>query len=303
MRTNKISIIFLFGMMIMAILASCNLPWIAPTPLAATATSAQALPGTNMPSGAQSSDTPSVLQPTVIPASDTPSAATEMPGPPTSIPPTPALGPALAHLAVGTKIDITYVHMVDTNQGWGIGGLVQSEDHVFHTQDGGMTWRDVTPPQPAPAAGDTVVALGFFRDSSTGWVAYGPPLDSGSVQSYLLVWFTHDGGTSWTYGVINTPEAQIISFSPWYLDFADSQHGWLLVYLGSGMQAAYVALYSTSNGGATWTDILDTNTESDIQSYAKTGMIFVDTHTGWLTRRLLKEWTPSRIYYSPGMGE
>jgi len=47
---------------------------------------------------------------------------------------------------------------------------------------------------------------------------------------------------------------------------------------------AYVALYSTDNGGATWTDILDPSSAADIQSFTKTGMIFVDAHTGWLTR-------------------
>ncbi len=65
--------------------------------------------------------------------------------------------------------------MVDANQGWGIGGPAQTEDHVFRTQTGGQTWLDVTPPQPAPAAGDAIAALGFFADASNGWVVYGRP--------------------------------------------------------------------------------------------------------------------------------
>jgi len=186
-------------------------------------------------------------------------------------------------LAAGQKFDITYIHMVDTNQGWGIGGVAQAEDHVFRTQTGGQTWRDVTPPQPAPTTGDTLAALGFFADASNGWVVYAPA-DQSTVPPYVLMWSTHNGGASWTYGVINTTGVSAESFSPWYLDFSDSQHGWLMVLLGGGMMHAYVALYSTSDGGATWMDILDPNTANDIQSFTKTGMIFVDAHTGWLTR-------------------
>jgi len=40
----------------------------------------------------------------------------------------------------------------------------------------------------------------------------------------------------------------------------------------------------TNDGGATWTDILDPYTGGDIQSFPKTGMVFVDPQTGWLTR-------------------
>ena len=68
------------------------------------------------------------------------------------------------------------------------------------------------------------------------------------------------------------------------MNFADSQHGWLMVFLGGGMMHAYVALFMTVDGGATWTDILDPYTVNDIQSFSKTGMVFVDPLTGWLTR-------------------
>ena len=99
--------------------------------------------------------------------------------------------------------------------------------------------------------------------------------NSPTVPPYILVWFTHDGGDFVEYGVVNSTGVSAESFSPWYLDFSDNQHGWLLVLLGEGMMHAYVALYSTGDGGATWTDILDPSTENDIQSFTKTGMIFI----------------------------
>jgi photosystem II stability/assembly factor-like uncharacterized protein len=205
--------------------------------------------------------------------------------PPTPIALTPTLaGPALAHLVPGQKIDITFIHMVDVNQGWGIGGLNKASDHVFLTKDGGQTWRDVTPPQPGAGAGATITALGYFPNADTAHVAYGPPADSGGVPPFIQVWNTNDGGATWTYGSIDTSSVSGEAFSPYYLNFADSQHGWLMVYLGAGMMHAYVALFMTVDAGATWTDILDPYTVNDIQSFPKTGMVFEDPLTGWLTR-------------------
>ena len=40
----------------------------------------------------------------------------------------------------------------------------------------------------------------------------------------------------------------------------------------------------TADGGATWADILDPSMDNDIQSFSKTGMVFLDSQTGWLTR-------------------
>jgi photosystem II stability/assembly factor-like uncharacterized protein len=269
MRTSRLHQIVLFGSLITAMLA-CNLLANASIP--------------PVPSSAQLSGTPSLQATTAITAdTTTPMATTVIPRTQTSVPSALIQAPVISHLAAGQTFDISYIHMLDADQGWGIGGTAQAQDHVFRTGTGGKTWRDVTPPQPAPAAGVSVVALGYFSDSSNGWVVYGPS-DSSPVPSYILVWFTHDGGASWTSGKIDATGVSDESFSPWYLDFSDSQHGWLMVYLGAGMMHAYVALYSTNDGGATWKDILDPHMQNDIQSFTKTGMIFVDADTGWLTR-------------------
>ena len=245
-------------------------------------------PGTHVPLPA--TDTPTLL----LPPTDTPTLPTSATDTPTetgtpSISPTPysltptLAGPAMAHFTPGQKIDITYIHMIDTNQGWGIGGLNKASDHVFRTQDGGQIWRDVTPPQPAPGASNSVNAVGYFWNAATAWVVYGPT-ESGVIPPFIMVWSTRDGGGMWTYGSIDTSLASGEAFSPWYLNFADTQHGWLMVYLGAGMMHNYVALFATSDGGATWTDILDPFTDGGIQSFSKTGMVFVDPQTGWLTR-------------------
>ena len=173
------------------------------------------------------------------------------------------------------------IHMLDASGGWGIGGPSQTQDHVFRTLDGGGTWRDVTPPEPAPAAGEKTAAIGDFLNASTAWVIYG----TGSVPPvpYIDLWLTRDGGESWQLSSIDTsisPE----SFNPWFIDFTDAMHGWLLIYLGAGMNHNYVALLGTTDGGVTWKTLVTPQDSVDIQGCPKTGMVFLDASDGWLAR-------------------
>jgi len=195
---------------------------------------------------------------------------------------TPALpGSVIAHVPAGQAISILKIHMLDPNSGWGIGGLNQMQDHVFRTQNSGVTWRDVTPPQPTPPAGEKTIAIGDFRDASTAWVIYGsemvPP------PAYLNFWYTHDGGANWNYVAVDTSISSEY-FNPWYIDFADAMHGWLLVYLGAGMSHNYVALLRTTDGGSTWNTLVTPQDSNDIQSCSKSGMAFFDAQNGWLVR-------------------
>lgn len=262
MKLNRFPLV-IFGAAVTLVLAGCNLPATpAASPLPPSPTSVN-------PTAVSNAPTPQLPSPTPTEKA-------------TPISPTPTLSsPAIQHLAAGQAIDITYIHMVDINTGWGIGGSDKTFTNIFRTQDGGATWRDITPPQPTPPPGVNLVAIGDFLDASTGWVAYGgqdyPPLP------YVYVWYTHDGGTTWQFSAIDSsvsPEA----FSPMFIDFADDQHGWLMFYLGAGMMHQYAAIFATRDGGATWTDILDPYSDGGIQSFAKTGMVFVDSQTGWLAR-------------------
>ncbi len=223
---------------------------------------------------------PTATQPPVIVPSNTP-AAQEIP--PTVAAPTPALsGPAIQHLVGGDSISISYVHMADTSRGWAIGGESGASDHVFRTQDAGQTWSDVTPPEPAPPAGESVAALGFFKDASSGWVIYGPG-GMGVIPPFVFIWYTHDGGVTWQYSAADT-SASFEFFVPMYLTFVGEQNGWLMAAVGAGMMKQNVVIFSTSDGGATWTKILDPFGDNGIQSFPKTGLVFADAQNGWLTR-------------------
>ena len=279
MKSRKL---FILELVVLGLfLLSCGLPGTHAI-FPATGTPTLALPLTATPTlTLPPTDTP-ILPPSATPTLTETDTAPILPTP-SGLTPTLA-GPAMTHLALGQKIDITYIHMIDVNQGWGIGGLDKASDHVFRTQDGGETWREVTPAQPAPVSSASITALGYFLNADTAWVTYGPVPGTYVIPPFIQVWKTEDGGGKWTYGSIDTSLVTGEAFSPYYLNFADKQHGWLMVYLGAGMMHAYVALFMTVDGGATWTDILDPYTANDIQSFSKTGMVFVDPKTGWLTR-------------------
>ena len=261
-KTLVLSCIAVLGVFFISV--ACN-PLAPSTPTATVeilATETQVLPE------ATATDTPFAANPPVSPEEST------------STPEEP--GPAITHIGMGETINITFIDMVSVSDGWGVGGVKKASDHVFRTSTAGVTWKDVTPPEPVPPPGDVVTALGYFKDASTAWVVYGPDSSSG-VPDNINVWVTHDAGSTWQSSPISTADATG-AFMPSFLTFADAQHGWLMVILGGGMNHEYVAIYATSDGGVTWTRILDPYSDSDIQSFAKTDFAFVDANNGWLTR-------------------
>lgn len=231
--------------------------------------------GCNMPVARPTATQPSLMIPTEKPA--TPEI------PPTVVGSTPVLsGPVIEHIASGQAIIITYIRMTDINRGWAIGGLKGASDHVFRTQDAGQTWSDVTPSQPAPADGESITAIGDFKDASTGWVVYSPA-GVGAIPPFVYIWRTHDGGVTWQYSAVDTSVSNE-AFLPSFLTFAGEQNGWMMVILGAGMMHEYVAIFSTTDGGANWNKILDPYGDNGIQSFPKTGFVFADAQNGWLTR-------------------
>ena len=184
---------------------------------------------------------PATTGPTEILATDLPVLPTEE----LAEAPVPT-GPVIEHLAAGSALNITFIRMITVTDGWATGGASQTGDHVLRTDDGGLTWHDVTPPQPIPPEEVTFEALAFFKNASTAWVVYGPPY-VGEYPAVIFVWSTHDGGETWEYGSVST-SIGTEGFAPMFLTFADDTHGWLMVALGAGMSHVYVAIFSTTDG-------------------------------------------------------
>ena len=217
---------------------------------------------------------------TMLPAA-TPIKPTETPTP---LPPTPTPTPIdpIQHFPAGQEFTVTSIHMVDVNLGWAIGGLTDWGDHVLSTADGGVTWKDVTPPEQVAPSDDNLSATGFFQDALIGWVIYS--YTSGNTPAQSVVWRTQDGGSTWQASqpldLTNLSEF----YNPSEMQFVDGNTGWLMAHVGVGMNHDYIVLYRSNNGGLTWDRLLDPYTDSSgIMSCSKTGLLFTDTTHGWLT--------------------
>ena len=201
-------------------------------------------------------------------------------------PPTPEPGDgAIGHLAAGAAVNITSVNMIAAATGWAMGGAGVQGDHVLRTTDGGQTWADVTPPEPEVVGGSVSLAVephGYFPDADNAWVIYGA--SDTSVPTALLVWHTADAGATWTSSEPIDASALGVSdfFAPSDLHFVDARTGWFLAHLGVGMNHDYIAIYQTTDGGATWAPVFGPQSDGP-QSCGKTGMRFVDARNGWLT--------------------
>ena len=214
---------------------------------------------------------------TPIPPSETP---TEVPPTATATPTTPPEG-VIEHFPAGQEFTVTTIHMIDANSGWATGGLAGVGDHVLKTADGGSTWTDLTPPEPAPASGDQKVATAYFQDAQIAWVTYA--YTGFIIPSQAVVWRTQDGGQTWLASQPLDISGLAEVYVPSDLLFVGGQTGWLLVHVGAGMNHDYVALFRSQDGGVTWTRLLDPYNDGGIQSCSKSAILFTDATHGWLT--------------------
>jgi len=207
--------------------------------------------------------------------------------PPTSVPPTPTpvppptAVPATATTA-GTPVTLLSIRMFSETAGWGIGNLPgDPTDHILHTSDGGITWKKVTPPEPPGKA-----ATAGFLDLQNAWVIFADRAPA-SPPTATHVWRTTNGGQNWIQSSpVDLSGGGTEYFTPLGLVFVSTQAGWLLGHVGAGMNHDYVMGFSTGDGGANWTKVIDpvgAGAGSLYMSCTKTGMAFISVSTGWVT--------------------
>ncbi len=209
----------------------------------------------------------------------------EPPPSPTPVPAQIPTGPKLAALKPGEEIIITLIHMLDETKGWGIGhqGYLGGNDHILYTEDGGQTWSDRTPPEPASQdPTNTKTAWAYFADERFAWAIYtlegGPP-----PIGDQYVWFTQDGGMTWNPSSALPVMGLEAFFVPEAFTFVDDKRGWLLVHVDAGMSHDYSYLFATEDGGATWERITDPYGVG-LQSLHNSGLEFLNVELGWVTK-------------------
>ena len=188
--------------------------------------------------------------------------------PPTPVPDTPTL-PAIDAPQVESPAFVE-VHFLNELDGWGV-----TEAQIVRTNDGGLTWYNVTPPD-VTETGSTVET--FILDNEHAWVQ---KPDFNNFPNNGLLYHTADGGLTWT--ISSTP------FSGGDLSFIDANSGWMLADLGVGAGSNAVAVFQTRDGGATWTQTYtnDPNLSGAGDSLPlggiKSDLIPLNMQTAWVT--------------------
>lgn len=163
--------------------------------------------------------------------------------------------------------NIRQVHMIDARNGWAIG-----DTYLMRTLDGGFSWFNVSP-QGMTLTG--IGASGYFLTANSGWL-----LTSLANNNLGTLFRTTDGGRTWT--------AYDVPFSNGQVQFLSANTGFVMTSLGAGMSKQAVAIYQSTNGGATWTrkyinDPTVTGAANTLPlGGQKSGMAFRDIWRGWI---------------------
>lgn len=169
--------------------------------------------------------------------------------------------------------EVVSLDMLDQANGWAIG-----DKNVLRTSDGGASWYNVTPPGvSALVSTQGEPAACYFLDPQTGWVDV-PGADPTTSGTFYR---TTDGGATWA--------SSAVPFGSGWIKFLDPRVGWDLTGLSSSMSGHAVAVFTTADGGVTWSRVFvndptiagHTNT-LPLSGY-KNGITALDNRRAWVT--------------------
>jgi hypothetical protein len=148
----------------------------------------------------------------------------------TGIPPTPLASPGVPFWSF---------RMLGSLDGWAW-GWPDGNEHLWRTNDGGLTWVDVSPQTMDFAH----VGLGGYLDALNVWAAVCSLPDERCGLAH-----TSDGGETWT--VVNDSIRRFFDFD---IRFFNERDGMMQSY-GVGAGKGTWGLHETSDGGVTWSPI------------------------------------------------
>ena len=125
------------------------------------------------------------------------------------------------------------IQFLNSTNGWGV-----TETQIVRTNDGGITWYNVTPTDIT----ETGFAVDLFvLDNDHAWMQM-PDFENYPNSGFQFR--TTDGGLTWN--------SASVPFSRGDIKFLDENNGWALADLGVGAGSNAVGIYQTTNGGADW---------------------------------------------------
>ncbi|MDH3268778.1 MAG: YCF48-related protein, partial [Ignavibacteria bacterium] len=156
--------------------------------------------------------------------------------------------------ASDTSFNLRSVDFIDEFIGYAVGekkyANLYERAQIFKTTDGGLNWIDKS----SILSGYPGINTVEFIDSNVGWIGGGTPGYSG--QAFIIK--TTDGGETW--GTESIFKSEIVrnrenlfidnNFGIHSIYFRDANNGWAV----QGNDTWKRAIYTTTNGGATWDD-------------------------------------------------
>lgn len=211
-------------------------------------------------------------------------------GPISTDTPTPA--PMNTATPAGTLVPVLWsLKMLDTQHGWAINmpdrvtqsngaisATFSNEEYVLSTTDGGIHWKDVSPIAPSALAGSGPSA--DFLSASLAWV-YAQP---------NLFYVTTNGGHTWQHRALPSSVTGSFPFVENYI-FINAQDGWLLAGQNEAPGPQTLALFQTTDGGLSWTELQGPGAQGTSQSGALplngnvSRLSFLNASTGWVTEQ------------------
>ncbi len=171
------------------------------------------------------------------------------------------------------------MQLLSPQTGWAL-----RENHLYWTEDGGASWRNISP---SFGEGEEILDVRFL-DTQQGWLISKQGKESQFVWLSLLR--TEDSGASWqevSTPIANFEEANMIASAA--LEFVDSQTGWIALRLHSGSNFSIGRLLATEDGGLTWQE-----RTSPLGEPVK----FLDANRGWIAGG-----PQDQIYYTEDGGQ
>lgn len=202
--------------------------------------------------------------------------------------------------------------MITEKTGWALKtqGLGESM-LLFHTDDGGRHWKDVTPAQYGITATydslDSPLPLLniFFLDGNTVWALGWHLFNTTKTVDTLL--HTANAGLSWDASPFPLPSDYSPVTSTEFIDttitFRDALNGWILLHLTQHTIPDAVALFHTVDGGKVWQRVYDdgkvvslqapsptppgklplyANNDATMALFKDNGLDFRDAVNGWI---------------------
>ena len=180
----------------------------------------------------------------------------------------------------------------DAQTGWL--GAFCNQPALYRTHDGGISWEQQTIPSfpgnppsavEAPYLQYNVDSIQRLSSTDAFFVLHRGVTTGGGALQEAALYFTHDGGVSWT--AFRLPAAELAA------DFVDPLHGWMIA-AGPGGDTETRSLYGTTDGGRSWPFLDGPATFFDRE------LSFGDASTGLIAVQAVKDQPPQLLRTADG---